>query len=214
VLCLKLFYRYGLDSCLEIEPKSVLFGHAPGLSDTPAAKAIEARHDTWAAQLPKEPGELWDVLAGLDSDSRQALFAHCVALTINGVYQPYDRRPKAIGHAGRLAQAVSLDMAAAAWRPSVESYLGRVTKGRILDAVREAKGEEAAQCINHLKKAEMATAAEQLLAGTGWVPEPLRTPGQSFTPGTEPAKGADSDKGRKDHSGQAAHGPPQAVAAE
>ena len=37
VLCLKLFYRYGLDSCREIEPKSVMFGHAPGLVDTPAA---------------------------------------------------------------------------------------------------------------------------------------------------------------------------------
>ncbi|HTP00389.1 MAG TPA: ParB N-terminal domain-containing protein, partial [Anaerolineales bacterium] len=34
-LCLKLFYRYGLESCLEIEPKSVMFGaQAPGLADT------------------------------------------------------------------------------------------------------------------------------------------------------------------------------------
>jgi ParB family chromosome partitioning protein len=103
-------------------------------------------------------------------------------------------------------------MATAGWQPTVESYFGRVTKGRIVDAVREAKGEEAAQRIAHLKKAEMATAAEELLAGTAWVPEPLRTPGQSFTPGTEPAVGADTDKGRKDPSGQA--GPPQAVAAE
>jgi ParB family chromosome partitioning protein len=182
VLCLKLFYRYGLDSCLEIEPKSVLFGHAPGLADTASAKAIEARHDTWAAQLPKEPGELWDVLAGLDSDSRQALFAHCVALTINAVYQAYDRRPKAIAHAGRLAEAVRLDMAAAGWRPTVDSYLGRVSKARILDAVREAKGDAAAERLAHLKKVEMAKAAKELLAGIGWVPEPLRTPGQIFTP--------------------------------
>ncbi len=182
VLCLKLFYRYGLDSCLEIEPKSVTFGQAPGLADTPAAKAIEARHDTWAAQLPKEPGELWGVLAGLDSDSRQALFAHCVALTINAVYQAYDRRPKAIAHAGRLAEAVKLDMAAAGWRPTVDGYLGRVSKARILDAVREAKGDAAAECLAHLKKAEMARAAEDLLAGIGWVPEPLRTPGQTFVP--------------------------------
>ena len=113
VLCLKLFYRCGLDSCLEIEPKRLMFGHVPGLADTAAAKAIDARHDTWAAQLPKEPGELWDVLAGFDSDSRQALFAHCVALTINAVVQAYDRRPKALAHAGRLAEAVRLDMAAA-----------------------------------------------------------------------------------------------------
>ena len=36
----------------------------------------------------------------------------------------------------------------------------------------------------------MATAAEELLAGTGWVPEPLRTPGQVFAavePETEAA---------------------------
>jgi len=182
VLCLKLFYRYGLDSCLEIEPKSVTCGQATGLVDTPAAKAIEARHDAWAAQLPKEPGELWDVLAGFDSDSRQALFAHCVALTINAVYQAYDRRPKAIAHAGRLAEAVKLDMAAAGWRPTVDGYLGRVSKARILDAVREAKGEAPAERLAHLKKAEMAQAAEDLLAGTGWVPEPLRTSGQTFVP--------------------------------
>ncbi|MBX9589212.1 MAG: ParB/RepB/Spo0J family partition protein [Hyphomonadaceae bacterium] len=182
VLCLKVFYRYGLDSCLEIEPKSVMFGHAPGLADTATAKAIEARHDTWATQLPKEPGELWDVLAGFDNDSRQALFAHCVASTINAVYQAYDRRPKAIAHAGRLAEAVKLDMAVAGWRPTVDTYLSRVSKARILDAVREAKGDAAAERIVHLKKVEMAKAAENMLAGTAWVPEPLRTPGQTFTP--------------------------------
>jgi len=182
VLCLKLFYRYGLDSCLEIEPKSVMFGHAPGLADTPAVKALEARYDTWAAQLPKEPGELWDVLAGFDIDSRQALFAHCVASTINAVHQAYDRRPKAIAHAGRLAEAVKLDMAAVGWRPTVDAYLNRVSKARILDAVREAKGDAAAERIAHFKKVEMAKAAEDLLAGTAWVPEPLRTPGQTVTP--------------------------------
>ena len=43
-LCLKLFYHYGFDSCLEIDAKSILFGHTSGLADTPAAKAIDARH--------------------------------------------------------------------------------------------------------------------------------------------------------------------------
>ena len=40
--------------------------------------------------------------------------------------------------------------------------------------MREAKGEQAAQLIDHLKKAEMAKEAERLLDGTGWLPEPLR----------------------------------------
>jgi ParB family chromosome partitioning protein len=174
-LCLKLFYRLGLDSCLEVDAKSVLFGsQVEGLGDMPYATAIDARHGAWSAQLPKDTADLWDVLCGLDSDSRQALFAHCVALTINATCQPYDRRPKAIAHADRLAEAVQLDMTEAGWRPTVATYLGRVTKARILEAVREAKGEPAAQLIEGLKKADMAREAERLLDGTGWLPEPLR----------------------------------------
>ncbi len=65
-------------------------------------------------------------------------------------------------------------MVEAGWRPTVDNYLGRVTKPRILEAVREAKGDQAAQLIDHLKKAEMAKEAERLLDGTGWLPEPLR----------------------------------------
>ena len=65
-------------------------------------------------------------------------------------------------------------MVEAGWRPTVDNYLGRVTKPRILEAVREAKGEQSAQLIDHLKKADMAKEAERLLDGTGWLPEPLR----------------------------------------
>jgi ParB family chromosome partitioning protein len=67
-------------------------------------------------------------------------------------------------------------MVAAGWTPTVDNYLGRVTKARILEAVREAKGEASAQLIDHLKKPDMAKEAERLLAGSGWLPEPLRLP--------------------------------------
>jgi ParB family chromosome partitioning protein len=177
-LCLKLFYRLGLDSCLEVDAKSVLFGsQVEGLGGMAYAAAIDARHGAWSAQLPKDTAGLWGVLSGLDSDSRQALFAHCVGLTINAACQPYDRRPKAIAHADRVAEAVKLDMAAAGWRPTAATYLGRVTKARILEAVREAKGEQAANLIEDLKKADMAREAERLLDGSGWLPEPLRLRG-------------------------------------
>ena len=184
-LCLKLFYHYGFDTCLEIDAKSVLFGHTSGLADTPAAKAIDARHKAWDEQMPEETGDLWDMLAELDSDSRQALFAHCIGLTINAVFQPYDRRPKALRHAGRLASAVTLDMAATGWKPTVDAFLGRVTKARILDAVREAKGDKPTERIAHLKKADMAKEAERLLEGTGWLPEPLRTVGMGSAATTD-----------------------------
>jgi ParB family transcriptional regulator, chromosome partitioning protein len=65
-------------------------------------------------------------------------------------------------------------MVAIGWTTNVDNYLGRVTKPRILEAVREAKGESSAQLIDHLKKGDMAREAERLLEGTGWLPEPLR----------------------------------------
>jgi ParB family chromosome partitioning protein len=124
--------------------------------------------------LPEAPAELWDRLTAFDSDSQAALFAHCASLTVNVVREPWNRRPDALAHGDQLARAVNLDMAAAGWKPTIDTYLGRVPKLRILEAVREAKGEQSAQLIDHLKKPEMAKEAERLLDGTGWLPEPLR----------------------------------------
>ncbi len=90
------------------------------------------------------------------------------------MHEAFNRRSCALANADRLADAVGLDMAAAGWRPTIDTYLGRVTKSRILQAVREAKGEHAAQLIDHLKKPEMAKETERLLGGTGWLPGPLR----------------------------------------
>ena len=140
-LCLKLFYRYGSDSCLEINSKSVMFGaQAPGLADTPLAARVDARHRNWAEQLPEESSELWDVLGGFDTDSRDALFAHCVSLTINAVAEPYNRRPKAIAHADRWPKPSRSTRPQAGWAATADNYLGRVPKARILEAVRAVRG--------------------------------------------------------------------------
>jgi ParB family chromosome partitioning protein len=176
-LALRLFYRYESDSCIEIEPRSTGLGtHAPGLGDTIYARSIDHRTETWAKALPKMPEALWDALAELDGDNRNALFAHCVAMCVNAVHDPSQRRPRALAHADVLAATLKLDMGKAGWAPTAEKYLGRVTKARILEGVREASGAAAADRIAGLKKPDMVAAAEELLTGTGWLPEPLRTP--------------------------------------
>ena len=175
-LTLKVFYHYGSDSCLELDLKSVSFGaQAPGLNDSACVEAISKRHEQWAAALPKESEDLWDALGAWDDTQQAALFAHVVSLSVNAVHEAWNRRPRALAHADRLARAVDLDMAAAGWRPCVDTFLGRVTKARILQAVAEAKGQDAADRLAHLKKGDMASQAEALLAETGWLPEPLRT---------------------------------------
>ncbi|MFC5357996.1 ParB/RepB/Spo0J family partition protein [Azospirillum himalayense] len=185
-LCLRTFTQRLGASCLELELKSAGFGvQPPDLAASAAARAIDARQRAWSAQLPGEPAALWETLVGFDGDSRAALFAHCVSFGVNAVHEPWNRAPQRAAYADLLAGAVGLDMAAAGWTATVDSYLGRVPKARILEAVREARGPEAAQLIDHLRKPDMAKEAERLLAGSGWLPEPLRRP-------LEPAAGADA----------------------
>ncbi|MET3793261.1 ParB/RepB/Spo0J family partition protein [Aquamicrobium terrae] len=175
VFVLQTFYPYSSDSCLEVTVQNTTFGQTQGLGETPWAKEIEQRQDAWGHDLPKNPDELWDFLVALDEASRQALFAHCVSLSLNAIVQTWNRRSAKIAHAGQVARSIGFDMVEAGWTPTVDNYLGRVTKAHILQAVREARGEQSAQLIDHLKKQDMAREAARLLEGSGWLPEPLRS---------------------------------------
>jgi ParB family transcriptional regulator, chromosome partitioning protein len=189
-LCMDTFHHGLFNSCLEASVREVSFPIQPAdLKDTLFAKAVDERHEAWDADVPKDEATLWDWLDTLDDERRANLLAHCVAFGVNALYEKADRYGGAgisvhgvqrrQAQADRLARAVGLDLVQCGWRPTVENYLGRVTKPHILAAVREAKGEPAAQLIDHLKKAEMAKEAERLLEGTGWLPDPLRTPDET-----------------------------------
>lgn len=193
-LCFSAFYRFSSnDNCMEITAKGESFtSYAQTLKDSASATAIQQRHEEWQARLPESPAALWDALTALDEGSRAALFAHCASLTVNIVREPWDRRPNALVHGEQLARAVNLDMVAAGWKPTVDNYLGRVPKARILEAVREGRDERSAQLIDHLKKGEMAKEAERLLDGAGWLPEPLRAADPAAASDGDDAQPADS----------------------
>jgi len=194
-LVLDTFQHSSSTGCLEASVRHVFFPvQSADLKDSASAAAIAERQEAWNVDLPTEDDALWNRLAALDDASRTALLAHCVAYGVNALYEKVDRYgsglsqhglDRRLAQADRLAHAVGLDMVDAGWRPTVDNYLGRVTKPRILEAVREAKGEQAAQLIDHLKKGDMAKEAERLLDGTGWLPEPLRN--AAFTPDSDVA---------------------------
>jgi len=159
------------------------FAQAADLKDSDVAKSIEQRHEVWAKLVPAEDEALWQWLTELDSDNRMKLLAHCVSYGVNALHEkpnPYGAGVNErtlnirLTQADRLARVTGLDMAHAGWRPTVDNYLDRVTKARILEAVREGAGERSAQLIEHMKKGDMAKEAERLLADKGWLPEPLR----------------------------------------
>ncbi len=165
-------------SCLEASVRPVyMSAQAPDLKDSSVAKAVDDRHAVWEADLPLgDDAVLWDYLSALDQASCLALLAHCVSFGINALHEkvnPYGADISASALTRRMAQseivaeAVDLDMVAAGWEPTADNYLNRVPKARILEAVREAKGEGTAQLLDHLKKGEMATEAERLLKDSG-----------------------------------------------
>ncbi|WEQ52559.1 ParB/RepB/Spo0J family partition protein [Komagataeibacter oboediens] len=172
--------------CLEAYVREIpLPVHSPDMPGSLPAHALRQRNEGWKHDLPENEDALWRWIDGLDDASRMALLAHCLSFGVNALYE---RMPaygavsqrsvtERLKRADRLAAALSLDLVEAGWQPTVENYLGRVTKARILQAVREARGDDAADRIAHLKKPDMAREAERLLEGSGWLPEALRTVG-------------------------------------
>lgn len=182
------FYRFSHASCLQVAANKVYFTNEPlKLRDCPPAQSIDARSAEWSERLPKSDDDVWDYLLGLGDEDRAALFAHCASLAVNAqaeICPKYDNgrvSPRIIAgriaHSHVIARAVGLDMVAAGWRPTVADYFRSVTKPQILADVADARGDNFAGMIDHLKKADMAREAERLLEDAGWLPVPLRTPG-------------------------------------
>jgi len=205
-LVLKTFYRFaGSDTCLEVEVRSAsLASQAPEIGDTDLAARMDQRQARWQGMLPTNPGDLWAALVDFDPDSLAGLFAFCVAQSVNAVEMPHIRRTRELCHAGHIAAHVGLDMTRH-WKPEAKSFFSKVTKAQILSIIREVKGDAHAQMIDYLKKADMAVEAERLMAGSNWLPDPLKAvqdtasakpaPFAETLPqvGTDPAADADEE---------------------
>jgi ParB family transcriptional regulator, chromosome partitioning protein len=168
------FPHSGPVSCIKVSAHSqYLGGHAPGIEEVPLAQHLHARHERFASQMPESPDDLWAYLRAMETAQQLALLAHCVSLTVDAVRVP-KRMDVAEAHADRLFQALDYDMASV-WTPTAANYLGRVSKERILEAVREGVSKEAAENLATMKKAAMAEAAEQRLKDRRWLPSVLRS---------------------------------------
>ena len=164
-----------------------LEGMAPDWPESPAAVALRELQQVAGEALPQDSTELFAALLAKSQDELVKLLAVCVASTVDVVM------PRATPHqpGAELAQAVGLDMAAW-WQPTAEGYFKHVPKAVILQAV----GEYAPDSINRLaklKKADIASEAERLADGTGWMPAIFKAEGPEAVPEEAQAQDAPED---------------------
>ena len=174
------FYsRYGETvMALHVYPPA-LASACPGIADSPARQTMSAAEDAWRSRLPREHGALWGWLQDQDATTLLDLLAVCVARTVNAGSCTWTTPEGEQCIAAQVATAAGLDMRQC-WSSTKDSYLGRVPKALILDAVREGAGASVANRIARSKKEVMVADAEQVLAGTGWLPSILRVSEASY----------------------------------
>ncbi len=168
--------RYGLnrDSLplgVRLTTQDRLEGMAPDWPESSAAVALRELQHAWGGKLPEDGAELFAALLAMEQGELVKLLAVCVASTVDVV------TPRATQHqpGAELAQAVGLDMAAW-WQPTAEGYFKHIPKATILQAVGEYAPEHVTR-LAKLKKADIASEAERLADGTGWMPAIFRAEG-------------------------------------
>ncbi len=161
------FYR--AKSSLQVSSRQADLAGASGSS---ALALLDQRKIDLAKQFPPTPTALWLWCLEQPQDKLLDLLAYCVARTVHDVQFKNDSDPARLQHADALARALSCDMNK--WfTPTAENFFLRVPKSKIADALAEA-GKPLANDELKRKKAELAAQAEAQLAGTGWLPEPVR----------------------------------------
>ncbi|HLJ45466.1 MAG TPA: ParB/RepB/Spo0J family partition protein [Bryobacteraceae bacterium] len=174
-LAARVFYNCkSEDLALQIAVRPVSLRKAEGSS---ATLLLGNARDYWDERLPGTPDELFDWCMNQDDETLRRILAFCVAQTVNGVRFKADRPDSdRLANAADIAKALKLDMTA--WfTPTAANYFGSVSKAVILGTLREVKG-DIAPAWNGLKRAELAALAERQVAGSGWLPEPLRLPSE------------------------------------
>ena len=157
-------YGHALPLGVRLTVQNRLEGMAPDWPDSPAAVALRELQHVAGEALPQDSAELFAALLAMEQGELVRLLAVCVAATVDVV------TPRATVHqpGAELAQAVGLDMAAW-WKPTADGYFQHVPKAAILEAVGEFAPSHATR-LAKLKKADIASEAERLADGTGWMP--------------------------------------------
>ncbi|MEO9230006.1 MAG: ParB N-terminal domain-containing protein [Devosia sp.] len=178
--------HYGSPLNITANPQDRLEQYAPDVAEASAAVSMRQVQEAWAARLPSDPDALFAELLALPQQELLSLLAVCVSFTVTAIASREGEAP-----AAALAQAVGLDMHAW-WTPTAAGYFDHVSKAKALEGVQVfAPGE--VNRLGKLKKGQIASEAERLAVGTGWLPAMLRAQEAAAVDAAEPQAEAQAE---------------------
>ncbi len=168
-LALSVFSRYASKARLRISGAVSYYSE-----DSKGYDELKEAFDKWKERLPQKESDLFFWCMTQDQTTLLELLAFCAGCTVDAVQKKQDRPDTDRStFANALADALSLDMTQ--WfTPTAENFFDRVSRETCVKAICEAKGVPAKRSWQKQKKAELAKLAEREVAGTGWLPTPVK----------------------------------------
>ncbi|RVH08714.1 ParB/RepB/Spo0J family partition protein [Sinorhizobium meliloti] len=149
----------------------------PSMKNAESCRSLSAFNDlaeNYGHHLPGNPTDLFDWLLEQPQDMVLMLLAFSAAHSVNAVEKKFTDRKKGIEQASQLGRALDVNMSD--WFETTgDSYFKHVNRTTIELSVAEARGSDAELSVRAAaKKSEAVTIADRLVAGTGWIPAPVR----------------------------------------
>lgn len=163
------------DSALDITPRNqhsdarvLIDSKFNDVGKSAARRALDVRVAALkAAGMPAKAADVFSWVGGLKEKQRLELLALATAMTV---------ATNSGSRGALLADLFEVDMTTW-WEPSMDTFISLVPKALLAEAVGDVTNKANGESVLQLKKDAAIASAAKALAGTGWLPKPLRGAG-------------------------------------
>ena len=161
VLAGSTWYRKPLGIDLDVNT----FSATKDIEETSAAAEIRKHRDALDLNWLAQEGDLeqFKAFQKLSKASKLNILAHCSAQTLRCATNEVEQY---------VAEQIKFDLSEH-WQPTKANYFNRIKKGKLIEILKDLKGDEFALSQADAKKGDLATILDELDETKGWLPESL-----------------------------------------
>ncbi|MBL3558782.1 MULTISPECIES: ParB/RepB/Spo0J family partition protein [Marinobacter] len=161
VLAGSTWYRRPLGIDLDVNT----FSATKDIEETSAAAEIRKHRDALELNWLAQEGDLeqFKTFQKLSRASKLNILAHCSAQTLRCATNEVEQY---------VAEQIKFDLSKH-WQPTKANYFNRIRKGKLIEILKDLKGDEFALSQADAKKGDLATILDELDETKGWLPDSL-----------------------------------------